>query len=52
MFLFMILFFIIYVISFSYLFYIVKGLEFDLNILLDRYYDLFEKSYKRGDKND
>ncbi len=51
MFILLILFFILYIVSFSYLFYFVKGLEFELNYLLDIYYDSVGDSYKRSDKD-
>lgn len=50
MFIFIILFFIIYVVSFVYLFYKINLLEDDVETLYDNYSDYIKNNF-RSDKN-
>ncbi len=52
MFIFLIIFFIIFCISYIYLIYKVMLLEDDIETLYDKYSKYIEDSFKRGDKKD
>lgn len=47
----LILFFIFFIVSFAYLFYKIKVLDNDIDVLYDNCFKYIESSFKRGDKN-
>lgn len=51
MFIFVLIFFIVYVISFVYLIYKIKILEDDIDTLYDNYSSYIEKSFSRSSEN-
>ncbi len=51
MFILLSIFFIVYAISFIYLFYKIKCIEEDIEALYDTYFKFIENSFKKGDNN-
>lgn len=51
MFILLLVFFIVFVISFVFLFYKIKVLEEDIEALYDTYFTFVENSFKKGDNN-
>lgn len=51
MFILLLVFFIIFVISFVYLFYKIKVIEEDIEALYDTYFTFVENSFRKDDKD-
>lgn len=51
MFILLLIFFIVYAISFIYLFYKIKCIEEDIEALYDTYFHFIENSFRKDDKD-